>query len=594
MNRVVGGKISKSKKSKKLYGGGITEEQYNTFIQGISEEFEYQGSYEYDIGDTPINFLFDGEFVETVARLLLVEDKTPAEIFQELRNTEDAVYTNYQLIMDYYGSDPRPEGGPPETRDDVPVSPLHIYIVIYIIIRYISMTGSINLSEAEQERFIEYRNEGRRIISEIEDEYNELNPEGDDEEQAMEESLQNQQLMNRMREILAQPDDPSSRPPSRPASRRSSMARDPENRRVRRPSDLMWFEESPAPSRAPSRPASRRPSRVIPDTDPEGVSESIYGFDDPRPVGYGKNKNKKSIINKKTMSERIVGAGKMSAMEKKLMGMGMSGGQIKKLMKMGMLEKGKGMSGGMKHGAGVLSIQHGGRKMKKIMEEDEEEMSEEEMEEEKPMKGGRVAIDPFFGVISSEGGARNYAHPESFSDRRYQSKLSFGSGYSDKHDKSAIEEDKALEMKEAVRRAGTEGRRELDRKMSAPAMSFGMGRGEMEGGFFGSLISAAIPLIGSLFGRGMMTKEAHDELMKTMKMKEKKGGMKHGGSKKLLGRTRMEMEDEKLGEGMSGGRKPNAFIAFSNKHRSKVRAQMKDAPMKEVMKKLGEMYRAQK
>jgi hypothetical protein len=373
----------------------------------------------------------------------------------------------------------------------------------------------------------------------------------------------------------------------------------------------MWFEESPASSRAPSRPASRRPSRVIPDTDPEGVSESIYGFDDPRPVGYGKNKNKKYIKDKKGMSSRIIGAGKMSAMEKKYAGMGLSGGQIKKLMKMGMLDapKGKGMSG-----AGVLSIQHGGRKMKKIMEEDEEMTEDEEEMEEKPMKGGRVTIDPFFGVISSEGGARNYAHPESFADRRYQSKVGLGAGISDKHDKMAIMEDKALEMKEAVRRAGTETRRELDRKMSAPVMSYGMGRGEMEGGFWGSLLSAAVPLIGSLFGRGMMTKEAHDELMKHMKQKEKKGGMKHGagmlniqhgGAKKLLGQTRKDKEDEKLGmemegvkkklgEGMSGGRKPNAFIAFSNKHRAKVRAQMKDAPMKEVMKKLGEMYRAQK
>lgn len=39
---------------------------------------------------------------------------------------------------------------------------------------------------------------------------------------------------------------------------------------------------------------------------------------------------------------------------------------------------------------------------------------------------------------------------------------------------------------------------------------------EMEGGFLGALASLAVPLIGSLFGRGQMTKEAHDKLMKMM------------------------------------------------------------------------------
>ena len=42
----------------------------------------------------------------------------------------------------------------------------------------------------------------------------------------------------------------------------------------------------------------------------------------------------------------------------------------------------------------------------------------------------------------------------------------------------------------------------------------------LTGGFWGSLISAAIPLIGSLFGKGMMTKEAHDELVKMCKSGE--------------------------------------------------------------------------
>jgi hypothetical protein len=570
MNRVVGGKINKSKK---LYGGGINE--FISAIQNQVEDGYYDLSYdtENDNGDMLI-FKFKKEDFEKIVRMFS-EGKTLREIDEEL--TGKTVRTNLLSLINDNESELR----------DVPYLIGFIKFAIVLADTFNAM-GILEPNERyEAPNLREVVRQGNDLIS---DYLEQLNP---DEEEEEEEEAPEEDPENRM---------------SRPASRRSSMAQDPENRRVRRPSDLMWFEESPASSRAPSRPASRRPSRVIPDTDPEGVSESIYGPDDPRPVGYGKNKNKKYIINKKTMSERIIGAGKMSAMEKKLMGMGMSGGQIKKLMKLGMLEKGKGMSG-----AGMLNIQHGGRKMKKIKEEEEEEMSEEEKMMPK-MKGGRVAIDPFFGVISSEGGAMNFAHPESFTDRRPMSKLSFGSGYSDKHDKSAIEEDKALEMKEAVRRAGTEGRRELDRKMSAPVMSYGGAKAEMEGGFFGSLLSAAIPLIGSLFGRGMMTKEAHDELMKTMKMKEKKGGMKHGagmlniqhgGAKKLLGQTRKDKEDEKLGmemegvkkklgEGMSGGRKPNAFIAFSNKHRAKVRAQMKDAPMKEVMKKLGEMYRAQK
>jgi hypothetical protein len=42
----------------------------------------------------------------------------------------------------------------------------------------------------------------------------------------------------------------------------------------------------------------------------------------------------------------------------------------------------------------------------------------------------------------------------------------------------------------------------------------------LTGGFLGSLLSAAIPLIGSLFGKGMMTKEAHDELVKMCKSGE--------------------------------------------------------------------------
>jgi len=49
----------------------------------------------------------------------------------------------------------------------------------------------------------------------------------------------------------------------------------------------------------------------------------------------------------------------------------------------------------------------------------------------------------------------------------------------------------------------------------------------LTGGFWGSLLSTAIPLIGSLFGKGMMTKEAHDEMVKMCKQGE---GMTGAGS----------------------------------------------------------------
>lgn len=49
----------------------------------------------------------------------------------------------------------------------------------------------------------------------------------------------------------------------------------------------------------------------------------------------------------------------------------------------------------------------------------------------------------------------------------------------------------------------------------------------LTGGFWGTLLSTAIPLIGSLFGKNIMTKEAHDELVKMCKSGE--GGMTGGG-----------------------------------------------------------------
>ena len=51
---------------------------------------------------------------------------------------------------------------------------------------------------------------------------------------------------------------------------------------------------------------------------------------------------------------------------------------------------------------------------------------------------------------------------------------------------------------------------------------------ELQGGFWGSLLSAAVPLIGSLFGKGAMTKKAHDDLVAMVKKHEGKG-MKGAG-----------------------------------------------------------------
>jgi hypothetical protein len=62
------------------------------------------------------------------------------------------------------------------------------------------------------------------------------------------------------------------------------------------------------------------------------------------------------------------------------------------------------------------------------------------------------------------------------------------------------------------------------------------GASHMEGGFLGALASMAIPLIGSLFGRGAMSKKAHDEMMAMVKKHEgkgMKGGMRMVGSGEL-------------------------------------------------------------
>ena len=51
---------------------------------------------------------------------------------------------------------------------------------------------------------------------------------------------------------------------------------------------------------------------------------------------------------------------------------------------------------------------------------------------------------------------------------------------------------------------------------------------KMSGGFWGALASLAVPLIGKLFGKGAMNKEAHDELMACMKKYYDGSSMKGG------------------------------------------------------------------
>jgi hypothetical protein len=60
---------------------------------------------------------------------------------------------------------------------------------------------------------------------------------------------------------------------------------------------------------------------------------------------------------------------------------------------------------------------------------------------------------------------------------------------------------------------------------------------ELEGGFFGALASMAIPLISSLFGKGAMTKKAHDDMMAMVKKHDGKG--MNGGMSRMVGSGRM-------------------------------------------------------
>ena len=89
------------------------------------------------------------------------------------------------------------------------------------------------------------------------------------------------------------------------------------------------------------------------------------------------------------------------------------------------------------------------------------------------------------------------------------------------------------------------------------------GMGSLHGGFLGALATAAIPLISSLFGKGQMTKEAHDKLVKHMKggaetgryegEGKMKGGMRAVGAGALHIKhddSDSESEDEVVGAGI--------------------------------------------
>jgi hypothetical protein len=76
-------------------------------------------------------------------------------------------------------------------------------------------------------------------------------------------------------------------------------------------------------------------------------------------------------------------------------------------------------------------------------------------------------------------------------------------------------------------------------------------KAELEGGFLGALASMAIPLIGSLFGKGAMSKKAHDEMMAMVKKHEgkgMKGGMRMVGAGELTIKHGGAMESESEGE----------------------------------------------
>lgn len=73
---------------------------------------------------------------------------------------------------------------------------------------------------------------------------------------------------------------------------------------------------------------------------------------------------------------------------------------------------------------------------------------------------------------------------------------------------------------------------------------------KLHGGFWGVLASLAAPLIGKLFGKGQMTKTAHDELMKVF-------GKSNGTMKEM----ESESEDEGEGEVKGGAMRQGSMLA---------------------------------
>jgi hypothetical protein len=86
-------------------------------------------------------------------------------------------------------------------------------------------------------------------------------------------------------------------------------------------------------------------------------------------------------------------------------------------------------------------------------------------------------------------------------------------------------------------------------------------KAKLEGGFWGALASLAVPLIGKLFGKGEMTKEAHDELMSKLCKKQMLGKDGHGvrkmkGAGRMVGAGNLDIEikhGDMEGEGTGAG-----------------------------------------
>jgi hypothetical protein len=104
---------------------------------------------------------------------------------------------------------------------------------------------------------------------------------------------------------------------------------------------------------------------------------------------------------------------------------------------------------------------------------------------------------------------------------------------------------------------------------------------ELQGGFWGSLLSAAVPLIGSLFGKGAMTKKAHDDMMAMVKKHEGKG---MSGAGRMVGAGEMESESEGEMESPKAPKKRRVVGAGDGRRKRAeiVRKVMKEKGMKMI------------